>query len=130
MPGLEVLQRFADLENEKEILAEKLKAVNKKLTDLQPLTQEAFIENNMDRITINGRTVFTRSILVAKILDKARATGALKNSGMGDLITVGFNTNSLSAHLRELNRDGKELPECFEGIITTIDVVKTQSRKA
>ena len=131
MPGIEVLQQFAELENEKEILQEKLKKINKKIADIQPLTQEALIENDIDRITIAGRTVFTRSILVAKVLDKKKAVDALKDAGMGDLITTGFNTNSLSAHLRELKKDGDiPLPESFTGIIDVETIVKTQSRKA
>ena len=59
----------------------------------------------------------TRIDAKAKDGDRPAVTAAMKRAGLGDLVSEGYNANSLSAWVRERLASGKALPPTLAGVI-------------
>jgi hypothetical protein len=87
-------------------------------------------ENNIDKITVNGRTVFIRQSIKAAYTNKALATLALKKANLTDLVKEDFNANRLHAYVREQVQNGYPLPPELDGIIKPITIDQVSSIKS
>ncbi len=113
----ERIKRFVELENEKAALQTKLKAIADEQEKLSNAILEDFVTDEIDSIKLNGRTVFIKETIFAKISSKEEAIKALREAGLDDFITEGYNTNTISAYVREKEKQGEPLPEAFSNAI-------------
>lgn len=88
-----------------------------------------FENNAIQSTTVEGYTVFLKRELWAKIIDPDAAMAALKAVGWDDYVQPKISTQSLSARLRELDKDGVPLPLEFDGAIGVSEVYKINARK-
>jgi len=114
-------KNFIELEKKKKELKKALQEVEDQKKGLQQDLIDNLLDQEMTKISISGKTVYVNTITRAKIKDRDKAVEALKEAGFGDLVKESFNTNSVSALLRELQEDG-DLPEGFEDSIEPVDI--------
>lgn len=124
------LKEFSDIENQEDELEAKLKVLKDRKKMLIDPILDNMIDEGIDNIRINGRTIYIKSEIWAKVLDKEKALDVLKEAGMDEYIRTGYNHQSLSAYVREQIKNGEELPEAFKGVIGANETQKVVSRKS
>ena len=131
-----LVRKYAELTAKKRQLKSQMDEVDSDLVALQETILDQMAQNGVPSLKVDtdeGRfTVFTRRELWAGALegDYERACVALKMAGMGDLVEERFNTQRLSAVVREMDATGTPLPESFVGAIKVSEVFKLSVRKA
>jgi hypothetical protein len=100
------LREFVSMENRKKELDAELKAVKQQLDDLEEALVPQFIEDGVQRMTVDGRTVsIQQDVYASPLNDREDVVDALKQSELGQYVAENYNTNSLTAFVRELKRD-------------------------
>lgn len=123
-------QEYADLELEKRRLDRRLKKVKGRMKQLEPRLKQQLDETGMRNVPLTGKgTIHLNRGGWARVVksnpdadspsdaDKARAIAALKAAGLGDLISEGFNTQTLSGVFREWDKQQQDPPPELEGAI-------------
>ncbi len=131
--GMESVREFAELEKEKKKLEYELEKVKKRISAISPNIMDQFADNGIKNLNVDGRTIFIERKIWAKISDektKEEAIEAIKDAGYKILVSEGYNSQQLSSLLREFDKNGKDLPEQFKGVIEASEVFKLKSRKA
>ena len=132
------LVRFAELYNRKRDLDAEVKRVEEEMKVLEGPLMEQFASDGISSVKIGGQTVYLHSQLWAKLIvrdgedrdaAKERALNALKAAQLEDFVEESYNSNRLSAYLRELKQQGKPMPEEFEGAIEGITQFSLRARK-
>jgi vacuolar-type H+-ATPase subunit I/STV1 len=104
--NIQQLREFVSLENRKKDLDAELKAVKQQLDDLEEALVPQFIEDGVQRMTVDGRTVsIQQDVYASPLNDREDVVDALKQSELGQYVAENYNTNSLTAFVRELKRD-------------------------
>lgn len=127
----ERLKRFTELEHRRRELKDEADRVNKEIAVLEEGILKDFEEAGMNSCRVNGLTVFLHAQTWAKARDGdyARACRALEAEGLGDMVQPRFNTNTLSAWVRERQAGGEELPEGLKDSIEVSEVFSVRTRK-
>jgi hypothetical protein len=114
---------------ELEVELESLKATRKHLGEE---ILDDFAESSVERVTVAGHTVYAhRQIWANPLFAKESVASALEEAGYGELVTKGFNLNSLSAVLRDRERAGDSaVPPELEGILGIREDYSIRSIKA
>jgi hypothetical protein len=121
--NMEQLKEFVCLENRKRDLDAELKGVKAKLDELEEALVPQFIEDGVQSMKVDGRTVSLAQEIYASPLDgRERVVEALKASELAQYVSENYNTNSLSAFVREVARDVAAQAEREERIFTEEDV--------
>ena len=115
---------------DKEQAAAKATGEMLKILEEQILTNLA--REGVGSLKVAGMTLFVKSQRWARAKDgdKERAIAALREIGLEDFVAEGFNTNTISAWLREQVRDENEIPEAFTEAFTTTETFTLGSRKS
>ena len=125
---------YAALENERADLEAKLEAVKAKLDALRPAVLAYFQERGIDRVSAHNRTLYLRRELWAGRADGVSpevACAALKAAGFDEFVREGVVTQSLTAFIREREREGEAaVPPSLAGVIEAKEVFKVGSRKS
>jgi len=110
---------FIDLHTKKKDLENQLKDVKYAITQQEQFLIDNLQANEMTKISMNGKTCYTRVNTFAMISNKLEAIQILKNNGYADFIKENYNANSISKLVRDLleENDG-QLPEEFGDVIT------------
>jgi hypothetical protein len=131
MLDMDVLKEFVDVDKRLSELKADVKKLQARKTELDPYVINILIDNQIDRITVNGRTIYSKTRIALKLpKTNIEAIEALKASGFGDYVSEGYNTQSLSALLGEMVRNNEPLPEEFDGCIEYHKVVTANSTKS
>ena len=110
--NMEQLKEFVCLENRKRDLDAELKATKQKLDDLEQVLVPQFIDDGVQRMTVDNRTVsLAQDIYASPPSERADVVAALKASELGQYVAENYNTNSLTAFVREVARDVAILAE-------------------
>jgi len=94
---------------------------------------EAFAEAGVPRLTIDGRTVYVHRQLWAKReegVDMAQACKALVSAGFDQFVSESYNSNTLSAWMREMEKSDTPLPPELDGVLTSTEKFSLRSTKA
>lgn len=126
----ELLKEFVDLQKLKADLDAELESCKKRLAEIEPILLDQFSQNSTSKVTAHGRTVYVHRQLWAKAKDgdKQAVIEALRASSLTQYVSETFNTNSLSAYVRELEAQGVPLPEPLAATIETSEVFSLRSR--
>ena len=108
--NMEQLREFVSLENRKRDLDAELKAANQRLDALEDLIIPQFIEAGVPSIavTVDGATrtlSIYPDVYASPLNDRTEVTAALKASELGQYVAENYNTNSLTAFVREVWRE-------------------------
>jgi len=102
---------MADIDTERARLKAALETLDKERRVLEDKLLEDAEANGIQRMTVNGRTVYVRSELwAAAAVDRDDAVAALKAAGLGSLVNETYNAQTLSAWVRN------ELPQTPDGM--------------
>lgn len=128
------VKEYAALQNEKAKLKDRLAAIDARLGDLEPHVLEWFQREGVDRIRVDDRTLSLRRELWAgraEGVDTEAACAALIAAGLAEFAARRVNTQSLSALLREREKQEEPpVPPELEGVIVANEVWKISSRRA
>lgn len=120
---IELNKEYADLSKEKRKVEAELDRIKNRMAEIEPLLLDMWAESGLDRMTVDGVTMFIHTQLWAGVADgftREQAVGGLKAAGLGDFVTENYNSNSLSAYFREqVKQSDIEAIELPEGIKVT-----------
>lgn len=123
--NMQQLRGFVSLENRKKDLDAEIKSVKQQLDDLEEALVPQFIEDGVQRMTVDGRTVsIQQDVYASPLNDREDVVDALKQSELGQYVAENYNTNSLTAFVREVKRD-VELRAQSENRMYTEDDVRS-----
>ena len=126
------LKRFVALEERRRQLEAEVDTIKAEATELEQRLLPQFEQEGFEKISIDGRTVYVERKLWAKARDgnKAAVCKALKRARLGDYVEETFNTNSLSAYVRELDREERRLPPSLREVLEVSEVFKLRTRRS
>lgn len=113
------LKRLLTLNAEKDALEAQLKAVNAERDHITQSILDRWSEDGTQSIKLDGKTVYLRRSIYAKVLDREHVAEAMREAGLDSMLTP--NTNTLSAWLREKEENGEPLPPGLDGIVGTYE---------
>ena len=117
-----------------------LKETKSAIAGLQEELLDHFVDNGFQKMTMKNGTVYIHVQKWAGV-DRGddgkdpdavawpRAIAALQSAGLDDFVQERFNTQSLSAFVRELDKNDEELPDEFKGAIKVTEKVSLRVRK-
>ena len=128
----EELKRFVALEERRRQFEAEIDTIKAESAELEVRLLPQFEQSGTERIAIDGRTVYVERKLWAKAKDgdKGAVCKALKRARLGDYVEETFNTNSLSAYVRELDREDKPLPPSLATVLDVSEVFKLRTRRS
>ena len=126
------LKRFVALEEQRRQLEAEVDTIKAEAAELEGRLLPQFEQSGTERIAIDGRTVYVERKLWAKAKDgdKPAVCKALKRARLGDYVEETFNTNSLSAYVRELDREERPLPPSLREVLEVSEVYKLRTRRS
>jgi len=133
---VEEAREFAKLTQEKKELQGQLDAINEVLTQREEALLTRFGDEGLDSIRIKlGKekfTMFPRQELWASPIpgEEKKLFSLLRRNKYGDLVKEKVNTQSLSALVREMHRDGKPLPPAWAKVVKVTERFRIGTRKA
>lgn len=120
---IELNKEFAALSRKKRKVEAELDRIKTRLAEIEPVLLDIWAASGLNRITVDGVSMFIHSQLWAGIAEgytREQAVDGLKAAGLGDFVTENYNSNSLSAFFREqVKNDINEIPALPEGIKLT-----------
>jgi hypothetical protein len=129
-----LLERVAELQAEKDRLANEAKKLNKALDEAEQLAVEVLAASGLDGVRAAGKSWFTREWFSVSVptANREAVVEAAHEAGLDDLIAV--NTTTLKSWLVE-NRGSGQAPEAglaagtpFDGLITEYREVRLSHR--
>lgn len=129
----EVLAEYVLQVKKKRDLEAELKQVKAWLKDMEGEVTSYFQQSSTQSINRDGITIFLRRELWAGREDGVspeQAVQCLIDADLGEFAAPKVNTTSLSAYLRELDRDGRKMPSQLEGIIKLVESFKIGARSS
>lgn len=113
------LKEFVALDKEKADLKTRLKTIEVRLGELDESITKQFIEDGMQSISIDGRTVYLHRDVFASAGDagKEAVVEALKACDLGQYVSEQYNANSLTAYVREMLREAEEKARLDDRVI-------------
>ena len=117
----QAMERFIDLSMERKRLKRLLDEVNSQIAALEKPLLAAMTAAGLTKTTINGVTLYQQREPWVRPLDgipRPRVCEGLKLAGLGYMVSENFNTNQLTAYLKQLEQraltlgsgGGEELP--------------------
>lgn len=132
-----LLQRFVEADSAYKRLKAESKDAKMERDEIEERLREHFIDQGVQNMKVNGVTVYLYSQKWAGVQrddedrrtatdeERERAIQALRDAGLGWMVKEDFNTQTLSAWVRELD----ELPPEFEGAINVTERTELRTRK-
>lgn len=129
---VDLMRRYGDLLKKKRDLEAEMRSVKDALAGLEPLVQDEMQSNQMDRMHLDGQTIYMHRILTTKAKggDRNSVVAALKASNLGDLVAEGYNANSLSAWVREQLAADAPLPPLLAATLDLEEIVSIRGRQS
>lgn len=132
--GFDTLRRFVALTKRKRELEAKLDEVKAELVDLEAEVLRVFEECGIERITVDGMTLFLRRELWASKREDVsweEACRKLIEAGFGEYVSPRFSTQSISALIREREQDNlPPVPEGLEDVLQVTERFRVSTRVA
>ena len=126
------LQTYSRLWKEMKAVTAKLDRIKADIKACEPRVLDFFEKSGIPRTTVRGVTIYVKRDLWAgreEGVTNEVACEALAKAGLGDFAAMRFNTQTLSAYVRECENNGEPLPEEFKGVIKVSETFKIQARK-
>ncbi len=104
--NMQQLREFVSLENRKKDMDADLKSLKQRLDDLEQALVPQFVEDGVQNMTVDGRTVsLSQDVYASPATGRADVVDALKQSELGQYVAENYNANSLTAFVREVTRE-------------------------
>lgn len=127
---LEIFSQIAQIDEELAKNRSNETQLKEKRKALEEQALEIMSVSGLDKITVNGRTVYCAQNTVAKLLqDRQSVINALVKNGFNDIVKYDFNTRTLNSLIKEWIDDGG-VPEGLNEYIEPCFISQIRSRKA
>lgn len=113
--------------------ATEAEAIKDEADQLEAQLLEDFSANAMQNLNVGGTTVYIERKLWAKRpadVTTEEVCEGLVAAGHPEFVTTGYNSNTVSAYLRELEAAEESLPTPLVGLLETSEVFKLKTRKS
>lgn len=113
-------RRYVELRRRQKELEAEAKAIKDEADALEQSLLEDFASEGLDRMTVDGNTVYLHRQLWAKVandVSRSEVVSAMKEAGASHFVHETYNHQTISAWLRELESEGEELPAELQGLI-------------
>lgn len=127
------LTRFVELTERRKALEESLDAVKKIAAAVEKSLLDDFERAGVSSAKVNGTTVcLHRTMAVRPKADRLAVCAALRAAGLGDYVSVEatYNTNSLTAYVKEQEKNGEPIPECLRETLELTELFFVRTRKS
>lgn len=94
---------------------------------------EAFAEDSIQSMNIDNTTIYLSRTLWAKVEDGVateEVIETLRDAGLGHFVKEGYNSTTLSAWMRDLEREGQPLPDELAGVLGTYEKFQLKTRRS
>lgn len=128
----DAMRQYVTLRNALAVQEAEAKATKDQMAILEEQILSNLAREGVGSVKVLGTTLFIRTQRWARAKegDKERAIAALREVGLGDFVAEGFNTQTVSAWLREQVRDEIDIPEAFTDAFDTTETFKLGTRKS
>ena len=129
-------RRCAELIARKRAVENELRSIKDEINELEPSLIQELIEDQVDRLPIkvgdDRVTLYIhRQLWVRpKDGDKDAVIQTLKRCGLSDFVSEGYNTNSLSAYVRERIGNGQPLQPTLAEVVRVDESVSIRGRRS
>ena len=129
-----VMKKLLRLDAQKKELEEELDEVKKARKEVEEKLLDQFAKAGVKSMNVDGKTVYLHKQLWATPKNKdggrAEVCAVLKSLGMGrEYVVENFNTNSLSAFVRELDEQNEELDVKLQRVLNVVAKFSLRVRK-
>ena len=127
----QAITEFIELVSEEKNLKADLSKLTEEKTELTEIILNHFEKNGIQNQKQNGTTVYLHKQLWAgreEGVTNQEAAQALEEAGLSEYI--GPTTQSLSAYLRELDKEGEQIPDKLRGKIKLTEKFTIKSRRS
>lgn len=130
------VRQYVALRRRVKELESQIKGVKEEADQLEQQLLEAFASESVDRITVDGQTVYLRTQRFGALQEGATkddVVDALESDQHSrGLVSKGFNWNSVHAHVRELvGEDGNDpLPDHLRDVLKVTEVFSLRTVKS
>lgn len=132
IPFAAVLAQFVDYSKEKRSLEKRLAVVKAEMETLEGIVLREFESLGVSSMKCGDTTVHLRRQIWARAKggDKEAVCSVLQELGMGDMVSETFNTNTLSAWVREQEREEKPIPDALQDVIEITEEFSVRANMA
>ncbi|HUU70702.1 MAG TPA: hypothetical protein VM223_18095 [Planctomycetota bacterium] len=135
---IEMVRRFLALRKEKARIAQELEETKEVLRWHEEALIEALAAEGVDKITVDGRTVYPQRTFRPSLIDKQAAIAVLKQlPGWAYMVVETVNAQTLRGRVLELVRDGMVdnddmpvLPDSLKELVNLNEMYSLSDRKA
>lgn len=114
---MEKIKQLIEIKKQLDELDAQTKKLKAEFEALGPEVIQYLEQEGLDRVTMDGRTVFVRRQLWASVKKDPFALDILRDNGLGDFIEEKVNSQRISSYVREFEKNGQEIPEwCSEAL--------------
>jgi hypothetical protein len=114
------LKEYARLRRVEKELGTEASAIKEQADTLEQELLEEFAESGLQKMTVDGSTIYLRRDLWASRINGATALDvceAFEKAGLTQFVTTNYNSNTVSAWLREIDASGEQMPESVAQVL-------------
>lgn len=133
---LELVDRYKELRDKKDELAEQVKANNAELENVTQQLAQQMIDDEVPNISRGGfKYILSNKVIYSKRNEADLAKNDksffdfLREEGLGDLVKETVDSRTLSSSINSLVEEVGELPEHYSDYITSYEKLDIQKRK-
>ncbi len=129
--NLEDVRYYIALTAEKRDLEASLRRIQDSLNQLEPTLAEAFAEDGVQHVNMDGYTIYLQQELWASPAEGNydRLCDELVGNDLESMVQRRVNAMTLSAYVREVRRKGENLPEGLAATIKISEAYRVRVRK-
>lgn len=133
-----LLRSYVELRQRQKERTAQADAIKAEANEVEKELLEQFGNEGTDsmRITMpdgSKRTVYLHRQLWARVeegVDRAAICHAFQEIGLDQFVSESFNSQTVSSWMRDLEREGEDLPGELKGLLTGVEVFQVRDRKA
>ena len=128
---LKLAEQLHLLKEEKKLMEDKVKAINREIEDVDKELVEAMVESELQSLNMAGFTFYlsTRTFATAKAEGKIELYEWFKENGHEAMVQETVNAQTLAAWVREQLDEADELPEEIQPLLNVYEKTSVGIRK-
>lgn len=132
MPTIEPFKDWLRARDEVRRLDEALSKAKQRMREAEERGLQVCEREGIQKLSIDGTTVFLKRSLRASVKGGHRedAVAAFQAEGLGDLVTHTMNAQTLSAYVREREKQGEEIPPTIAAHLNVAELYTLSARSA
>ena len=133
--NMNLAKKVAKMIAKKRQLEDDLRAVKEDIAQHEPQLLDEMVANQLERlqIPVEGQKIsiyIHRQLWTKPKEDRAEVVSVLKKCGLSDFVSENYNSNSLSAYVRERLANGEKLQPTLEKCVELTEVVSIRGRRS